>query len=121
MNLTIFQKFIKWIENKAAIVCTITLFIQILIFILTIIDFVTDTNEANILRVLIRLLAKITLKLTSFCCKYNILNKIVNRDRLNANQNTNYDTSNIVHYNPNRAIEIELLKNQRFAALEDIS
>ena len=67
-----------------------------------------------------RLLARLTLKLTSFCCKYNILNKIVNRDS-SANQNRNYDTSNIVRYNPNRAIEIEPLKNQRFAALEDIS
>ena len=121
MNLNFFDKFINWIENKAAIVCTITLFIQILIFILTIIDFLTDSNEANILRVLIRLLVRITLKLTSCCCKYNPLSKIVRRNRLGANQGANSEPiSNIVRYNHNElcAIEMQPLKNQRvFAAL----
>ena len=108
-------------RKKAAIICTVTLLLQLLFFILTVIDFITDTNEGNVLRIIIKLFIKITIKLTSFCCKHSILNKVVNRNA-NSNVNTNHNVN--VRYIPSNSIdivELEPLKNQRFAALEDLT
>jgi hypothetical protein len=101
MNLSIWDKFLKFIESKAALICTSALFIQALIFILTLIDFCTSSNEGNILRIFLKLIVRILLRLTNCCCKYNVLRRLV------KNKNNNLGNAQ-VRYTPDRVESIEL-------------
>ena len=101
MNLSIWDKFLKFIESKAALICTFTLFIQALIFILTLIDFCTSSNEGNILRIFIKLIVRIVLRLTNCCGKYNILRRFVKGKDSNLGNAP-------VKYTPSRANSVEL-------------
>ena len=85
MNLSIWDKFMRFIESKAAIICTIALFVQVMIFVLTLIDFCTSSNEGNILRIFLKLIVRIVLKLTNCCCKYNVLRRLVKKKNDNSN------------------------------------
>ena len=128
LNLNWYDRFMNWVQKQAAIICTVTLLIQILIFFLTVVDFIIDSNEANILRVLLNLMIRITLKLTSCCCKYNPFRKLNNKKRLGANQGINLETenSNIIRWGNQgevipHTIEMQPLGRRVFAALEDLS
>ena len=87
MNLSIWDRFMRFIESKAAIICTIALFVQVMIFVLTLIDFCTSSNEGNILRIFLKLIVRIVLRLTNCCCKYNVLRRLVKKkDNSNSTQ-----------------------------------
>ena len=135
MNLSIWDKFLKFIETKAALICTFTLFIQALIFILTLIDFCTSSNEGNILRIFLKLIVRIVLRLTNCCCKYNVLRRLVKSKNDNlGNAQVRYTPSRVesielpallnrsrhksVRNIPNNAIEMQPLNDVR--ALEDL-
>ena len=108
MNLSIWERFMKFIESKAALICTIALFIQVLIFVLTLIDFCTSSNEGNILRIFLKLIVRIVLRLANCCCKYNILRRIV------RNKNDNLGSTQVRYTPSGNTIELPaILSNSR--------
>ena len=72
LGLSYWERFMKWVEKEAAYICVFTLFTIFLMFFLTIIDFFTDSNEANMIRVFIKLIIRLTLKLTNCVSSHNI-------------------------------------------------
>ena len=108
MNLSIWDRFMRFIESKAALICTIALFIQVLIFVLTLIDFCTSSNEGNILRIFLKLIVRIVLRLTNCCCKYNVLRRLV------KNKNDTSSTNAVRYTSSSNNIELPpILSNSR--------
>ena len=108
LNMSLWDRIIQYIEKQAALVCSLSLLIQIIIFLLTLIDYFLNTNnEGNILRVFINLILRIF-------CKTNIWRHFTkNKNQRNRNSNQ------IVRYSPaNNVIELQTLNT--IQALEDL-
>ena len=69
----------KWTEQKAALICIVTVTFQLSIISLTFIDFFTSSNDANVLRVFFRLLASLVTRLANCLCKCNIFKTSTSR------------------------------------------
>ena len=92
LSMNFWEKFIKWTEQKAALICLVTITFQLSIIFLTILDFFTASNEANVLRVFYRLIASLLTRLANCLCKCNIFKTSTN----NRHRTTEVDDINNV-------------------------
>ena len=73
LNLDIWTPFSKYIENNAALICIGTVAFQMLLFLMTIVDFLTANNEENPLLVFIRLIITLFVRMVNCFCKLNFI------------------------------------------------
>ena len=78
LHINFWDKFMKWTEQKAALICIVTVTFQLSIIFLTFLDFFTSSNDANVLRVFYRLLASQVTRLANCLCKCNIFKASAN-------------------------------------------